>query len=65
MAQIDCYAMTCKEPIAADLDLHAPAPFEFVSTYYHMSYICTSAKQNESRQVIETMHTTRLCYAGI
>ncbi len=65
MAQIDCYAMIFMEAIAADLNLHAPASFGFVSTYYHMSYMCTSAKQNESRQRAETMHTIRLCYTGI
>ncbi len=65
MAQISCYAIILPDPIAADLTLHAPTPFGLVSTYYHKSYMCTSAKQNESRQRVETMHTIRLCYTGI
>ena len=57
--------MIFMEPIAADPNLRAPAPFGIVSTYYQMSYMCPYAKQNESRQVTDTMHTTRLCYSGI
>lgn len=53
------------ETIADDLNLHTPAPFGIVSTYYQMSYMCPYAKQNDSRQVTDTMHTTRLCYSGI
>ena len=65
MAQIDCCAMTFVKSTAADLNLPLPALFGIVSTYYHMSYMYTSAKQNESRQATDTMHTTRLCYTGI